>query len=473
MAPFGSNAFFFDVYHDGVFHLNPLRLKNKAQTRTLKKKVVEHVVDDEDIPLVNLVESPILKRKLLRRNSLSPIAKRNLLGKRKLLIKHNNPTTYVVNKGRSVLNEASDKGKGTLHEDANTVKKVMDKGKSKMVERDCPINLSVCRNKGIVIEDNVNPSVMESDTDSEPDPAQGINYNLCRDSGSEYSDKSVDYLLEFEDELTELRKRKSEAKKAPKVRKQQTQPTKEGISSGVRQKKQYVVGDNEIIIEHKEFMDDLMRQLSQDNSLTNPFHIGEKFIDTEQLKERLTYYALANGFSLWFYRSSQTNVIAKCVLRPEKIKNLELGKQSKFKRYLSEVDRLNCQWRCYGKEMTTKDSVQCRNAKRGTLNEGVTTIEDHYGYIRSYAKAILDYNPGLIVKVSVTVNSCDKTYFDRFYVCFKGLKEGWKLGCRKIIALDGCFRQSMGEILIVIDRDANNHIYPMAWDVVNVENKDN
>nr|GEW66992.1 pentatricopeptide repeat-containing protein [Tanacetum cinerariifolium]GEW80840.1 pentatricopeptide repeat-containing protein [Tanacetum cinerariifolium] len=318
MVPSGSNAFFFDVYHDGVFHLNPLRYDNDLvyNGKLYKNKKMDYK-NDEDVPLVNLVESPILKRKLLGRNSLSPVAKRNLLGtknlspiaKRKLLVKHNNPTTYVVNKGRSVLNEASDKGKSTLHKDANTFKKVIDKGKSKMVERDCPVNLSVCRNKGIVIEDNVNPSVMESDTDSETDLAQGINYNLCSDSASEYSDKSVYYLLEFEDELIELRKRKSKAKKAPKVRKQQTQPTKE-----------------------------------------------------------------------------------------DKIKNLALGKQSKFKRYPSEIDRLNCRWRCYGKKMTAEDSVQCRNAKRWALNEWATTIEDHYGYIRSYAKAILDYNPGSIVK---------------------------------------------------------------------------
>ncbi|GJU29551.1 pentatricopeptide repeat-containing protein [Tanacetum coccineum] len=118
---------------------------------------------------------------------------------------------------------------------------------------------------------------------------------------------------------------------------------------------------------------------------------------------------------------------------------------------------------------------QCRNAKRWALNEGETTIEDHYGYIRSYAKAILESNPGSIVKVGVTVNPDDKTYFDRFYVCFEGLKDGWKLGCRKIIALDGCFlkRPSVGEILTAIGRDAYNHIFPVAWAVVNVKNKDN
>nr|GFA16116.1 multidrug resistance-associated protein 5 [Tanacetum cinerariifolium] len=61
-----------------------------------------------------------------------------------------------------------------------------------------------------------------------------------------------------------------------------------------------------------------------------------------------------------------------------------------------------------------------------------------------------------------------KLTFDRFYVCFAGLADGWKAGCRKIIALDGCFLKSpnQGEILTAIGRDGNNHIYPVACSVV-------
>lgn len=257
----------------------------------------------------------------------------------------------------------------------------------------------------------------------------------------------------------------------------------------------------------------------------------------EQLKECLTYYALANGFSLWYYRSSKKQLIARCGLRPERIKDPEKGKQSKWKRYPSseEVPTSKCPWRCYGKEMTTENSFQvvslddehncvrhfkygslvnykwvgkhfgikirqnpeiklheiaelvmkkykcivspnvCRNAKRWALNEGETANEDHYSLLWSYGKAILETNPGSTVQIGVTKNPDDKTYFDRIYICLKGLKDGWKLGCRKIIALDGCFlkKPNVGEILTAIGRDANNHIFPVAWAVVSVENKDN
>nr|GEV01943.1 multidrug resistance-associated protein 5 [Tanacetum cinerariifolium] len=58
---------------------------------------------------------------------------------------------------------------------------------------------------------------------------------------------------------------------------------------------------------------------------------------------------------------------------------------------------------------------------------------------------------------------------------FDPKKDGWKTFYRRIITLDGCFLKShnQGKILTVIGRDGNNHIYPVAWAVVNAENKDN
>ncbi|GJY91274.1 hypothetical protein Tco_0506470, partial [Tanacetum coccineum] len=170
-----------------------------------------------------------------------------------------------------------EKGKSTMVEEANIVKKAVDKGKGLMLEEERLVHRNVRRNNGIVIKDNVNPTV-ESDTDSESDLANGINYSLYSDSDSdsEYSDKSVDYLSGGEEELIQLRKRKIEAKNAPKVRKQQTQVANKGTSSGVRQRKQHFVGDNETVIELEGFMDDLLRKLSQDNGngMTDPFHIS-------------------------------------------------------------------------------------------------------------------------------------------------------------------------------------------------------
>nr|GEV99380.1 calcium/proton exchanger [Tanacetum cinerariifolium] len=65
-------------------------------------------------------------------------------------------------------------------------------------------------------------------------------------------------------------------------------------------------------------------------------------------------------------------------------------------------------------------------------------------------------------------------YFKRIYVCFKGVKEGWLVGCRKVIGLGGCFLKytCRRELLVAMGRDANNQMYPIAWAVVKVKNND-
>lgn len=65
--------------------------------------------------------------------------------------------------------------------------------------------------------------------------------------------------------------------------------------------------------------------------------------------------------------------------------------------------------------------------------------------------------------------------FDKFYVCFYGLKKTWLAYCRPIIGVDGCFLKNdvKGQLLAAVGRDANNQMYPIAWAVVQVENADN
>ncbi|GJT61828.1 multidrug resistance-associated protein 5 [Tanacetum coccineum] len=208
-----------------------------------------------------------------------------------------------------------------------------------------------------------------------------------------------------------------------------------------------------------------------------------------QFKEYLTYYALENGFSLWYERSEEVRVVAKCGQRPPRLSDPEKGKQRKQTKYHSWIAKIfgdkikaNPDIRlCDIADLVMKkykfkvSPTQCTNAKKYALTEYEKIIGEHYSMLRSYGKAILDSNLGSTVKLGVTVNPDGKTYFDRFYVCFVGLTDGWKAWCRKIIALDGCLLKSpnQGEILTTIGRDGNNHIYPVAWAVVNVENKDN
>ncbi|KAL4385131.1 hypothetical protein GQ457_15G028750 [Hibiscus cannabinus] len=58
------------------------------------------------------------------------------------------------------------------------------------------------------------------------------------------------------------------------------------------------------------------------------------------------------------------------------------------------------------------------------------------------------------------------------YVCPQACKDGWKVGCRRIIGLDGCFLKGyfQGYLLTAVGIDANDCIYPIAYAVVESEN---
>nr|KAJ0198545.1 hypothetical protein LSAT_V11C700346510 [Lactuca sativa] len=101
-------------------------------------------------------------------------------------------------------------------------------------------------------------------------------------------------------------------------------------------------------------------------------------------------------------------------------------------------------------------------------------VKNGYDSWYSYGEELRRTNPGSIVKMDVDVMPDGTTYFSKFYVCLKGVKDGWIQGCRRVIGLDGCFLKGIckDQLLTVVGRDANNHIYPLAWAEVVVESKE-
>nr|GFB06144.1 hypothetical protein CTI12_AA439960 [Tanacetum cinerariifolium] len=118
---------------------------------------------------------------------------------------------------------------------------------------------------------------------------------------------------------------------------------------------------------------------------------------------------------------------------------------------------------------------QCSRAKKKALQEYEGGLKEHYSRLCDYRAELLRTNLGSTVKMSINTMSDGSIYFNSYYVCFKGIKDGWINGCRKVIGLDGCFLKSVceGQLLSAMGRDANNHIFPLAWAVVSVENKEN
>ncbi|XP_072062327.1 uncharacterized protein [Arachis hypogaea] len=75
-----------------------------------------------------------------------------------------------------------------------------------------------------------------------------------------------------------------------------------------------------------------------------------------------------------------------------------------------------------------------------------------YGLVWNYANELLTSNPGSTIQVAVIPMPQSTPLFDHFYVCIDACKMGFKAAC---------------------GQDANNHIFVIAYAIVNVENKDN
>ncbi|GJX50866.1 hypothetical protein Tco_0277711 [Tanacetum coccineum] len=130
------------------------------------------------------------------------------------------------------------------------------------------------------------------------------------DDVSDYqSDKSVDYLSPGEKELIELRIRmkanreaKTKAKDNPVSELNKPNDENSMPTDNVRDPFIFV----EKHVERYPMYDETTHR-----RLRKP-KVGEKYVSVTQFKECLTYYALANGFSLWYERSREARVVAKC-----------------------------------------------------------------------------------------------------------------------------------------------------------------
>ncbi|XP_060211943.1 uncharacterized protein LOC132639517 [Lycium barbarum] len=119
----------------------------------------------------------------------------------------------------------------------------------------------------------------------------------------------------------------------------------------------------------------------------------------------------------------------------------------------------------------------CRRARNKVLAE---LRDDHvleFGRILDYRDELLRSNPGstCVVRISDETFEGGKKMFRGFYICFDAMKKSYLAGCRKCIGMDGCFLKgiSKGQLLVALCKDGNNQMIPLAWAVVEVENKHN
>ena len=120
-------------------------------------------------------------------------------------------------------------------------------------------------------------------------------------------------------------------------------------------------------------------------------------------------------------------------------------------------------------------NMKLYRAKRkvADMNQGDLGIQ--YSKLPDYCETIKKHNPGSTCTLLLdSPRRGQVPHFKRLYMRIEALKKGFLVGCRKIIGLDGCFLKGVfgGQMLSAMGRDGNNNIYPLAWAIVEIENKD-
>ncbi|EEE69496.1 hypothetical protein OsJ_28933 [Oryza sativa Japonica Group] len=126
------------------------------------------------------------------------------------------------------------------------------------------------------------------------------------------------------------------------------------------------------------------------------------------------------------------------------------------------------------KQMFANVSVsQCKRAKAYVMKKIYESTRGEYSKIFDYLLELLRSNPGSIVVVKLDTDQ-PAPVFKRIYICLAACKNGFLVGYRRVVGLDGCFFKGAtnGELLCAIGRDANNQMYPIAWVVVEKETND-
>jgi len=116
----------------------------------------------------------------------------------------------------------------------------------------------------------------------------------------------------------------------------------------------------------------------------------------------------------------------------------------------------------------------CYRAKLRVLRESMGDWNMEFARLCDYADMIKQTNPGSSCWVRMdSETEPGKNLFVYFYVCFDALKKGWLEGCRRIIGFDGCFLKGAckGELLVVVGKNGNQQMFPIAWAVVDQETK--
>ncbi|XP_014496535.1 uncharacterized protein LOC106758121 [Vigna radiata var. radiata] len=215
------------------------------------------------------------------------------------------------------------------------------------------------------------------------------------------------------------------------------------------------------------------------------WEVGTFFAEKNEFMDAIRTYALSNGRNLKFIKNDKKRICVKCLGGKGKCNccsrdfNVKLMtskwlsermeksvKENPTMKVMDIRDKMTRKWNVgISRNMAFKARAVAKDKIEGSLHE-------QYRRLYDYGHELLKTNSGSTVQIKVD-NINGEVIFQRFYACLKACKDSFA-SCRPIVGLDECFLKTKygGELLTTVGRDGNEQMLPIAYVVVEVENKE-
>ncbi|KAH6807214.1 hypothetical protein C2S51_028322 [Perilla frutescens var. frutescens] len=239
------------------------------------------------------------------------------------------------------------------------------------------------------------------------------------------------------------------------------------------------------------------------------FRLGQVFASINDFYDAVKNYGIYNMYGLKFVQKDKKRCRVKCVdkcpwlIFCSKVGNFETYKVKTF------VDNHNCQkeevrekfanttWlgnmvigdfrnhpKMTGEELKSlvaeKYKITISISKAYRIKEHAQQLLDgdvaqQYSRLADYCEELVRTNPGSTVELLAPKQGQNgPSRFERIYICIDACRRGFLVGCRPLIALDGCHLTGYyrGQLLAAVGLDGNNGLFVLAYAVVASETKD-